>query len=175
MEEKPVSLMKSSLTYGIYLGIVSILLSVVLYVFGLTFETWVQYASYPITIAAIVWAQLAYRKSLGGEMTYGQALSIGLMTVIFSSVLSAIYTYLLFAVIDPSLQEQMRLVTEQRIVEQGKVPEEQLDTVVEMMTKFQKPWIMAISVVFMSAILGLIISLITGIFTKKNPSDEVPE
>lgn len=175
MEEKPVSLMKSSLTYGIYLGIVSILFSVVLYVLGYTFEKWVQYASYPITIGAIIWAQFAYRKSLGNEMTYGQALGIGIMTVVFASVLSAIYTYILFAFIDPSLQEQLRLVTEQRIVEQGNVPEEQLDTVVEMMTKFQKPWIMAVSVIFMSAIIGLIVSLITGIFTKKNPSDEVPE
>lgn len=175
MEEKPVSLMKSSLTYGIYLGIVSILFSVVIYVLGYTFEKWVQYASYPITIGAIIWAQIAYRKSLGNEMTYGQALGIGIMTVVFASVLSAIYTYILFAFIDPSLQEQLRLVTEQRIVEQGNVPEEQLDTVVEMMTKFQKPWIMAVSVIFMSALIGLVVSLITGIFTKKNPSDEVPE
>ncbi len=175
MEEKPVSLMKSSLTYGIYLGIVSILFSVVLYVLGFTFEKWVQYASYPITIAAVIWVQIAYRKSLGGEMTYGQALGIGLMTVVFASALSAIYTYILFVVIDPSLQEQLRLVTEQRIVEQGNVPEEQLDTVVEMTAKFQNPPILAVFTLFGGALIGLIISLITGIFTKKNPSDEVPE
>jgi len=174
MEEKPVSLMKSSLTYGIYLGIVSILLSVVIYVLGYTFEKWVQYTSYPILIGGIIWAQIAYKKALGGEMTYGQAIGIGTMTVIFSGVLSAVYTYLLYTVIDPSLVEQMRLFTEQQIVEQGKVPEEQLDMVVEMMTKFQKPWILSITVIFMSAIMGVIISLITGIFTKKNPSDEVP-
>jgi magnesium-transporting ATPase (P-type) len=174
MEEKPVSLMKSSLTYGIYLGIVSILLSVVLYVLGYTFEKWVQYTSYPIIIGGVIWAQIAYRKALGGEMTYGQALGVGTMTVIFSGVLSAIYIYLLYTVIDPSLIEQLRLATEQQLVEQGKVPEEQMDAVLDMMTKFQKPWIMSISAIFVGAIMGLIVSLITGIFTKKNPSDEVP-
>lgn len=174
MEEKPVSLMKSSLTYGIYLGIVSILISVVIYVLGYSFEDWVQYSSLPIVIGGIIWAQIAYKKALGGEMTFGQAIGVGTMTVIFSSVLSAIYTYLLFAVIDTSLIEQLRLVTEQKIVEQGKVPEEQLDAVVEMMTKFQKPWIMAVSAIVMGCIMGVIISLLTGIFTKKNPSDEVP-
>ncbi len=175
MEEKPVSLMKSSLTYGLYLGIVSILLSVVIYVMGYTFEKWVQYTTYPILIGGIIWAQLAYRKALGGEMTYGQALGIGTMTVIISGVLSAIYVYLLYTVIDPGLVEQLRLVTEQQIVEQGKVPEEQLDAVMEMTTKFQQPWIMALMAIFVGGFLGLIISLITGIFTKKNPSDEVPE
>jgi len=174
MEEKPVSLMKSSLTYGLYLGIVSILLSVVLYVLGYTFEKWVQYASYPILIAAVVWAQLDYRKSLGGEMTYGQALGIGVMTVVFSSVLSGIYTYLLFAVIDPSLQEQLRIVTEQQFVEKG-MSEEQIDASIGIVTKMQSPPIMAVMAIFGGAIIGLIISLITGIFTKQNPSDEVPE
>lgn len=175
MEERPVSLMKSSLTYGIYLGIVTILFSVVVYVLGFTFEKWVQYSTYPIIIIGIVLAQLSYRKALGGEMSYGQALGVGIMTVIFSSVLGAIYTYLLYAVIDPSLQEQLRLATEQQIIEQGKVPEEQLDMVIEMATKFQKPAIMALFAIFGGAFMGLIISLITSIFTKKNPSDVVPE
>ena len=173
MEEKPVSLMKSSLTYGIYLGIVSILLSVVLYVMGYTFEKWVQYTSYPIIIGAIIWAQVAYKKALGGEMTYGQALGIGTMTVVFSGVLSAIYVYLLYTVIDPSLLDQLRLVTEQQMVERG-IPEEQLDATIAMASKFQQPAIMAIMAIVLGGILGFIISLITGIFTKKNPSDEVP-
>ena len=43
MEQKPASLWKSSLISGLYLGIVLILLSVIFYVAGLTFETWVQY------------------------------------------------------------------------------------------------------------------------------------
>lgn len=175
MEQKPASLWKSSLTSGIYLGIVLILLSVILYVAGLTFETWVQYISYPVLIAGAVYAQLSYRKSLGGEMTYGQALGVGLMAIIFASVLSSIYAYILYTVIDPGLMEQLRMMTEQRIIEQGKVPEEQLDMVMNMTMKFQTPPIIAIMGILGGALIGLIISLITAIFTKKNPSDVVPE
>ena len=173
MEEKPVSVMKSSLTYGIYLGIVSILLSVVLYVMGYTFEKWVQYTSYPIILGGILWAQIAFKKALGGEMTYGQALGVGTMTVVFAGVLSGIYAYLLYAVIDPPLLDQLRLVTEQQMLERG-VPDEQLDAMVAMASKFQKPPIMAIMAIVVSGFLGFVISLITSIFTKKNPSDEVP-
>lgn len=173
MEEKPVSLMKSSLIYGIYLGIVSILLSVVLYVMGYTFEQWVQYTGYVVLTVGIIWAQVAFKKALGGEMTYGQALGVGTMTVVFSSVLSGIYTYLLYTVIDPSLLDQLRIFTEQQMLERG-VSEEQLDATIAITSKLQSPPIMAVMAVIGGGFLGLIISLITGIFTKKNPSNEVP-
>lgn len=174
MEQKPVSLMKSSMISGLYLGIVLILFSVVLYVAGLTFETWVQYISYPILIVGAVYAQVNYRKSLGGEMTYGQALGVGLMSIIFASILSSIYTYLLYAVIDPGLLDQVKIMSEQKILEQG-IPEEQLDTAMNMAMKFQTPPVMAVMGIVGGAFIGLIISLITAIFTKKNPSDVVPE
>lgn len=175
MEQKPASLMKTSLTYGIYLGIATILVSVVLYVMGFTFERWAQYSTLPVTIIGIILAQLGYRKQLGDEMTYGQALGVGLMTAIFASVLTAIYTYLLYTVIDTSLHEQLIIFTEQKIVEQGKVPEEQLDMVMNITKKFLHPAALTAQVVFYGAIGGLIIGLLTSIFTKKNPSDEVPE
>lgn len=174
MEQKPTSLWKSSLTSGLYLGIVLILLSVILYVAGFTFETWAAYISYPILIAGAAYAQVSYRKSLGGEMTYGQALGVGLMSIVFASVLSSVYAYVLYTVIDPSLLDQVKLMTEQRILEQG-VPEEQLDTAMNLAMKFQTPGALAVMGIFGGALIGLIISLITAIFTKKNPSDEVPE
>ncbi len=175
MEQKPASLMKSTLTSGIYIGVVLILVSVIFYVAGLMFETWAQYVSWPILIAGAVYAQLSYRKSLGGEMTYGQALGAGVLALVFASVLSAIYTILLYTVIDPGLTEQTRIVMEQRMVEQGRMPAEQIDQAVDMMMKFQKPPIMAGMAILIGAFTGLIISLITGIFTQKKPSDIVPE
>jgi len=174
MEPKPVSLWKSSLTSGLYLGIFLILFSVIMYVAGLTFETWVSYLSYPILIAGAVYAQLNYKKSLGGEMTYGQALGVGTMAIIFASVLSAVYSYVLYTVIDPGLLDQVRIMTEQTLLDRG-VPEEQLDATLKIAMKFQTPAALAIMGVLGGALIGLIISLITAIFTKKEPSDEVPE
>jgi len=174
-DQKPVSLLKSSLLSGIYVGVILILVSVILYVASLMFETWAQYISWPVLIAGAVYAQLSYRKSLGGEITYGQALGAGVLALTFASVLSAIYTIFLHTVIDPSLIDQTRLMMEQKMAEQGKIPEEQIEQAVNMVMKFQKPPILAVIAIFGGAFFGLIISLITAIFTKKNPSDEVPE
>jgi hypothetical protein len=175
MEQKSSSIWSTSFTYGIYLGVAVILLSVVYYVTGNTFSNSSQWVSYAIMIAGVVVAQLAYRKSLGGTMNYGQALGVGVLTVLFASVLSSIYTYLLYTVIDPSLQEQLRLFTEEQIVKQGNVPEAQMDMAIEMASRFQKPWIMALLGILGGTFAGLIISLITSIFTKKNPSEDSVE
>lgn len=172
MEQKTASIWKSSITYGVYVGIILILLSVVYYVTGNTFAKSAQWVSYAIMIAGVVWAQLGYKKAFGGTLTYGQAVGVGVLTMLFASILTSVYTYLLYDVIDPSLQEQMRLFTEEQIVKQGNVPEEQIDMAIEMTNRFQKPWIMAVMGVLGGTFIGLIVSLITAIFTKKNPSED---
>jgi hypothetical protein len=174
MEQKSSSLWKSSLTYGVYLGILLILLSVVYYVTGNTFASSATWASYALMVVGVVYAQVAYKKVLGGTMTYGQALSVGVLTMLFASLITSVYTYLFYTVIDPSLQEQLKIFTEEKIVQQG-MPEEQIDMAVEMATRFQTPIMMLIMGILGGTFIGLIISLITAIFTKKNPSDEVVE
>ncbi|MBN1986071.1 MAG: DUF4199 domain-containing protein [Prolixibacteraceae bacterium] len=175
MEQKSASVWKSSIMSGIYLAIVLILLSVIFYVTGNPFSKLAQWLTYAILIAGVVLAQVNYKKALGGTMTYGQALAVGLLTVIFSSIISSIYTYLLYSVIDPSLQEQMRLYTEEQIVKKGNVSEEQMEMALEMATKFQTPGMMAVFGIFGGAIGGLVISLITAIFTQKKPQDDFTE
>ena len=175
MEQKSVSLWKSSLTYGLYLGIAMIMISVIYYATGNTFSKSAQWVSYGVMIAGVIIAQLSYRKALGDVMTYGQALGIGVLTLLFASIIGGFYTYLLYGIIDPSLQDQLRLSIEEQIVKQGRVPEEQIDMAVEMATKFQKPVIMLLMSIFGGAFIGLIISLITSIFTKKNPTADFSE
>ena len=174
MEQQSTSVWKSALTTGVYLGIVFILTSVVFYVMGNPFSKVAQYLTYPIMIAGIALAQISYKNSLGGEMTYGQAFGVGVLAMVFASVISGVYTYLLYEIIDPSLQEQLRIFTEEEIMKKG-IPEDQLEMSVNIAAKFQKPIIMFVMAIVGGAFMGAIISLITAIFTKKNPTDEVPE
>src|SRR5690554_6124626 len=122
MEQSSVSVWKSSLTFGLYLGIALVLISVAYYATGNTFAKSAQWVGYAVMIAGVIIAQLEYRKQLGGFMTYAQALGMGVLTMLFASVITGFFTYLLYAVIDPSLQDQMRLFMEEQIVQQGNVP-----------------------------------------------------
>lgn len=175
MEEKSVSVWKTALMPAIYLAIVLILMSVIFYVTGNMFATWAQYVTYPVIIAGIVLGQITHKKALGGTLTYGQSLGSGVITLVYASVVTGVYSYLLYKVIDPTLLDQLRAFLEQKIVQQGKVPEGQIDMAVNMAMKFQTPPLSFVIGIFGGALMGLIISLITGIFVKKTPSEEVPE
>jgi hypothetical protein len=175
MEEKTVSVWKTTFMPAIYLGIVLILVSVVFYVTGNMFATWASYITIPITIAGIVYGQITHKKEIGGTLTYGQALGSGTITLLYASVVNSIYAILLYKVIDPTLLEQMRIFLEQKFVQQGNIPEEQLDMIVNFTMKLQTPPLSIFTGIAGGAFMGLIISLITGIFVKKNPVDEVPE
>jgi hypothetical protein len=59
------------------------------------------------------------------------------------------------------LQEQLRLFTEQKMVEKG-LPEEQLDMALNMASKFQNPIIMAVMGIFGGAFIGTILSLFSS-------------
>lgn len=174
MEEKAVSIWKSTMITGVYIAVVLILLSVVFYVTGNPFSKISQYLTYPIFIGGVILAQITYKKALGGTLTYGQAVASGVLALVFASVISGIYSFVLFKFIDPSLQEQLRIFTEEQIIKQGRVPEEQLEMAVNMATKFQTPFMMLVMSIVGGAFMGLIVSLITAIFTKKNPTNEVP-
>lgn len=174
MEEKSVSIWKSTMISGLYLAIATILISVVFYVIGNPFSKTSQYLSYALFLAGILWGQISYKKELGGFATYGQVFLAGLLTMVFASIISSIYTYLLYTVIDPSLQEQLRLYTEEQMIAQGRVPEGQMEAALEMTAKFQTPTMMVVFGIFGGSLIGAIISLITAIFIKKNPEDEVP-
>lgn len=100
-------------------------------------------------------------------MSYGQGLGIAVIAMVFAGVIVAIYTYLLFEVIDPGLKEQLRIFTEEQMMSRG-LPEAQVEVASSMAAKFQKPAIMAIMVIVSYAFWGTLIGLITSIFTKKN-------
>jgi hypothetical protein len=178
MEQKSTSIWKSGLTLGVYLGIVIILYSVVLYVTGLAFNKVAGYVSMALLLIGIIVIQLNYKKEQGNILSYGQGVGVAVIAMISTGVISMVYTYLLYAVIDPDHYQQLLLFTEEQttatLIDRG-MGEDQIQMSLEMQQKFQTPVILAIGTLVSSLVIGSIASLITSIFIKKNPSDEVPE
>lgn len=175
MEQQPTSVWKSSLTYGLFLGIVFVLVSVIFYATGHNFSPSVQYVSYAVMIIGVVLAQLQFRKQQGNVMTYAQGLGVGVLTMLFASVISGFFTYLLYAVIDPSLQDQLKLSIEEQIVKQGRVPADQMDAAIEMASRFQSPAFMFFMGIISFTFVGFLISLFTSAFIKRKPAEDFAE
>lgn len=162
---------QSAMTYGLYFAIVSIALTVVLYATDNMTSKASQWMSIVVIIAAVVIIQLAWRKSLGGYMSYGQGLGIAVLSLVCASVIIAIFTFILYKFIDPGLIEQIKLATEEQLYQRG-MPDEQINAAMAISSKFQTPAIMAVMSIINMAVMGLIIGAVAAIFTKK-PSPTV--
>lgn len=162
---------KSAMTHGLYLGIVLILYSVILYVTGQNLNPTLGYISYVIMAAGVVYFQIQYRNNeLGGYISYGKALGYGVAMMACAGVIQSLYTVILMKYIDPTIIDQIRVMQEEQMMAQG-LSDQQIEQASSMMSMFQSPIIIAISGLFVFALVGLIISVISSIFVKKADDD----
>lgn len=168
MEEKS-TFWKSAMVYGLYIGIVLTLFSVILYVTGQMQNKTLGYISFPIYIVCIVIAQIHYRNhEQNGVISYGQAVGFGTAIMLFSGVITALYTLIIYK-LDPSLIDQIKNMQEEALMQKN-MSDEQIEAAMSMSGKMLSPVFMAISSLFGSVIIGTIVSLITSIFVKKQPN-----
>jgi hypothetical protein len=110
-----------------------------------------------------------------GNITYGQALGAGVVIFLYYSVIMAVFTYILYAVIDTGLVSKQLAFTEEMMMKKG-VPQAQIDAGMAIQVKIMKPAIMAPISIMGSMLWGVLISLVIGIFVRKegNPLIDAP-
>jgi hypothetical protein len=175
MEEK-VSVWKANLTNGLILGLLSIVYTLVLYFFDLTFNRSLGYIFMVVQIGILFYMLKAYRETqLHGFMTYGQSLGAGVVIILYSTILTTIFTYILYKFIDTGLTAKLLAFTEENMVKRG-MPQAQIDAGMAMSKKMLTPEFMLISGFLGSMFFGTIVSLLVSIFTRKegNPLVEPP-
>jgi hypothetical protein len=171
MEEKS-TFWKSAMVYGLYLALVLTLFSVILYVSGLILNTKVGYISLVLTVAGILIAQINYRnRELNGTITYGQALGFGVAIMLFAGIVTALYTIVLYTFIDPTLIDQTKAIQEEAMLKKG-LTEDQIEAAMSMTSKMMTPGWLSIMGLVGSVFSGTIVSLLTSIFVKKQPSED---
>ena len=113
----------------------------------------------------------SYRdKYKGGYITYGESVGAGAVIYLIFAVIMAVFMYILYKFIDPSLMEQSLAYAEEMLIEKG-VPQESIDMAMEMQEDMMTPGFIAISGIFTYFLYGLVFSLVDSIFIKntKNP------
>ena len=160
---------KTGLTYGIYLGLILLLIQVVLYVTGMALEgiQWPMYIYYLIFLVMIFIAVHSFKKSNGGFLSISEAMKTGVSAAAISGVIFLVYNLLLFYVIEPGYGEMILDMSRDKMLESGNMTEEQ----VEMGLKFSRyminPFIGGAFWIALSALFGLIYSLIAGAIMKQ--------
>jgi len=121
-----------------------------------------------ISIFFIRRAMIQFRdEDNGGILSYGQGLGVGILTALVMGILSALYLYVHLTMIDPeaisAMQEQVR-----QGMEDGGMTEEEIESAEGMTNLFSSAPFFAISSIFSSVFIGLIISLIVAALTKRD-------
>jgi len=175
MEEK-VNVWKANFTNGLILALEGIVFSLLLYFLDLTLNKSVGYINIPIQLVILFFLLKSYRDNyLHGQITYGQSVGAGVVMFVYVAIIMAIFTYLLWAVIDPDLVKKGLAMSEEEMEKQA-VSQTVMDAGMAFTAKIMKPGIMALFSFFGTVFFGLIYSLLVSIFVREegNPLVETP-
>jgi hypothetical protein len=166
MEEK-VSVWKANLTNGVIFGLIGVVWTLVIYFLDLTFNRVQGWVLLAILLVVLFLMLKSYRDNyLHGIMTYGQSLGAGVIIFLYSAIISAIFTYILYKFIDTGLVAKQLAFIEEAMVKKG-APQQAIDAGMAMQRKLMVPEIMAPISIVSQMFIGTIISLIVSIFTRK--------
>lgn len=167
MEKKNTSLFVNALIWGVIIGLVSVVYSVILYMLDQALNTMLGYLGFIIIIAGLAVAMKSYRDNvLDGILPFGKAFGFGVLIVLVSAVITGIYGYLLYTVIDPDLMGKVMDAQTEKMLERG-LSEDQVEQALEVSRRFMKPAFMFISGLVTNLLIGVVLSLIMAAIFKK--------
>lgn len=176
--EQNVSAWKANLNSGVIMGTIGIVYTLLMYFLDLTLNKSMGYIFIALSIFLLYYFIKSYRDNyMHGYITYGQAVGAGVIIYLYYSIISAIFTYILYTFIDPGLTKKLLAMVEEQMIKSGRVAADQLDTIMAFQKKIMIPEIQAPLGVIFNMIFGTIIALIVSIFIKKegNPLLDEPE
>jgi len=165
---------KTMLTYGFYIGILSVIISLLNYSFGNIFKPhWsVSLVGALVFIGLMVYAIRDFKATNGGFLKLGEAIKIGLGIALVSAIIGIIYQLILMYVLEPEFMTNMAAFQEQQILEKyPDMDEAQLETALNMSKKFTSPGMLVAFNLAGSLFFGLIVSLISGLIMKKDKNE----
>ncbi|HPC97982.1 MAG TPA: DUF4199 domain-containing protein [Bacteroidales bacterium] len=175
--EKNVSVWKANINNGLILGMLSIVYTLVMYFLDLMFNKAQGYIFLLVLIVVIFFMLKSYRDNyLHGFIKYGQSVGAGVIIFLYLSIISAIFTYILYKFIDPGLIEKQLAMVEETLVNRG-MPQQAIDSGMAVQRKIMVPEIIAPLSILSIMFYGTVISLLVSIFVKKegNPLIDIPD
>ena len=154
---------------GLILSVISIVFSIVIYVFNLYEMSVLSYINYAIFIGGLIYGAVLYSNQNGHNVTFGNLFAHGFKTTAVVIVISSIYTLLAFKVLFPDMLEKVLDLSKKKMLENPKMTDEMVDQAMTMTRKFFIPFALGGAIIG-TGVLGAIGSLIGAAVAKKNPN-----
>ena len=169
MDEPRPSSFKVAINHGLLLGGVLIVFSYLMYLFGVDFDSKLQWISYLIMIAGLFLGIKKWRDQYNnGFVSYGDAFKNGFFTMLIAGILTSVWVLLFFSIIAPEEIGKMMEMAEEKMYEsQPDMTDDQIELAMKWSKMFMSPVWMAIWGFIGSIFAGVILSAIIAIFIKK--------
>jgi hypothetical protein len=148
--------------------LISIVFGLILYFTGNMQNQALGYVGYAIFFAGIIWACINYSKQMNANVTFGNVFAHGFKVTAAVAAILSVYTFIAFKFIYPEMIDVFMEEGRKQMQTQGK-SEAEINQGMEIGKKFFIVIVIA-SMLFGSAILGAIASLIGAGVAKKNPN-----
>ncbi|MDB5197416.1 MAG: hypothetical protein JWP88_1787 [Flaviaesturariibacter sp.] len=173
-EQAPVDFKKEGLKYGLLNGILGLCLMYGTYYIGFDAFTKMQFIGrfIPYMMLILILAGLQIRKRNGGYLPFKDAIKFTFLSYVISSLLIAIGTYVLFAVIDKGLTErlfQAGIEKTRLMMETMNAPKEEMDKLAKQAAS--GPTDTSLKTIFLGLgqdlILNFVLSMLVSIIIRK--------
>jgi hypothetical protein len=168
MENQTTSSKSIMLNYGLYLGLASILIQLIIYVSGMTYENpwWGSVISIVSYVVLIFMGTKSFRTNNHGLLSFGEGLKIGIGISLISAIIFVIYDQIFRNFIEPEYLVNVLEVTREKMLDQN-ISSEIIDSSLEITETMASPLISSGVAIISSLFLGFIISLFTTLILKK--------
>lgn len=168
--------MSTTLTYGIYLALANIALTLVGFFLGYQGENmaqgqWFQYLSWVTIITFTTLGIRATREdSAHKSLSYGRGVGSAAMIGLYAGLIGGVYAFIHFKFVNPNFVDYLIEFTKSQKAAQG-VSDTQLEQMEKGMRMMTGPTMFFVVSIFMTTLCSTVVGLIASIFLKR----EAPE
>ena len=154
---------------GLILSVISIVFSIVIYVFNLYEMSALSFVNYAIFIGGLVYGAVLYSNQNGHNVTFGNLFAHGFKTTAVVIVITSVYTVLAFKVLFPDMLDKVLEISRKKMLENPKMTDEMIEQAMTMTKKFFIPFALGGAIIG-TGFIGAIGSLLGAAVAKKNPN-----
>jgi hypothetical protein len=185
--EKDKSLLNNAMYYGLFFGLFLVVLSIITNTFvtdveKLQISKFLSLLTIVFYFIGITICTIHFRKNrLGNIISYKHAFTFGMLVMFYASFIVALYLFVFTKWINTdfiNLTNEINKSIQIEKLQSKKISDEEIDVALMMMDKFsiKSPLALSVVTIFGGLFWGVLVSLLTSIFTKKaatNPFSEI--
>ena len=154
---------------GLILSVISIVFSIVIYVFNLYEMKSLGYINYALFLGGLIYGAILFSNENKHQVTFGNLFAHGFKTTAVVIVITSIYTVLAFKLLFPDMADKMIELSRKELMKNPKMTDEMIEQSMSMTKEYFLPFVIGFTIIG-TGFLGLFGSLIGAAVAKKNPN-----